>query len=114
MDTQLIVVIGIVVLVFLSIGAGIWAHTKATKSQRLKAKETISRLRDRELAKPELHQRERRVEGFHIEPEDSRHRPKSTAVQRDFLDDPQDAAEKADQLFHEIMKKRGYPVTKIW
>ena len=114
MDTQLIVMIGIVVLVFLSIAGGIWAYEKATKSRRLKAKETITRFRDRDLAKPELPGHERRVKGFHIGPDDSRPRPKWISVQGDFLDDPQDAAEKADQLVHEIMRKRGYPVTKIW
>jgi len=74
MDTQLIFVVGIIVLVLILIAAGIWAYVKMTKSHRLKAKfgpeydHTVARLRNRELAETELQERERRVESFHIIP----------------------------------------------
>ena len=98
MDTQLMFVVGIIVLVLILIAAGIWAYAKMTKSHRRKAKfgpeydHTVARLRNRELAETELQERERRVEGFHIVPlsmqDDIRYRESWTATQGYFVDDP--------------------------
>src|SRR5215510_16135284 len=72
MGTQLMFVVGIIVLVLILIAAGIWAYAKMTKSHRRKAKfgpeydHTVARLRNRELAETELQDRERRVKHFHI------------------------------------------------
>src|SRR5262245_27621855 len=123
MDTQLMFVVGIIVLVLILIAAGIWAYVKMTKSHRLKAKfgpeydHTVARLRSRELAETELQERERRVQGFHIIPlsmqDDIRYREDWTATQGYFVDDPKGAVEKAHKLVHEVMKKRGYPVANF-
>jgi FtsZ-interacting cell division protein ZipA len=123
MDTQLMLVVGIIVLVLILVAGGIWAYAKMTKSNRLKAKfgpeydHTVARLRNRQLAETELQERERRVEGFHIVPlsmqDDIRYRESWTATQGYFVDDPRGAVEKADRLVHEVMKKRGYPVTNF-
>lgn len=123
MDTQLMLVIGVIVLVLLLVAGGIWVYAKRTKSHRLKAKfgpeydETVARLRNRELAETELQERERRVESFHIVPlsiqDDIEYRERWTATQGYFVDDPKGAVEKADKLVHEVMKKRGYPVTNF-
>ena len=123
MDTQLMLVIGIIVLVLLLVAAGIWAYAKRTKSHRLKAKfgpeydHTVARLRNRELAETELQERERRVRRFHIVPLSTQdaiqYQESWTATQGYFVDDPKGAVEKADTLVHEVMKKRGYPVTNF-
>ena len=123
MDTQLIFVVGIIVLVLILIAAGIWAYVKMTKSHRLKAKfgpeydHTVARLRNRELAETELQDRERRVKNFHIVPlstqDNIQYRERWTATQGYFVDDPKGAVEKADKLVHEVMKKRGYPITNF-
>lgn len=99
MDTPLVVLLGIVVVLLL---AGIWAYVRATKSDRVKPNFVREMLPPLKSGEPRKTQRA------------SQYRQKWTVGERDFLDDPKVAGEKADQLLHEIMKKRGYPVTKIW
>jgi hypothetical protein len=121
MDNQLMLIIGVAVLVIILAAAGAWAYAKIIRSRRLKAKfgpeydQTVERLRNRELAETELQERERRVKRFHIVPlsmqDGSQYREKWTAVQSRFVDAPKGAVEEAHQLVHEVMKKRGYPVT---
>src|SRR5215510_11329291 len=123
MDTQLMLVVGIIVLVLILVAVGIWAYAKMSRSRRLKAKfgpeydHTVARLRNRELAETELQDRERRVRNFHIVPlstqDDIQYRERWSATQGYFVDDPKGAVEKADNLVHEVMKKRGYPVTNF-
>src|SRR5215510_5313917 len=123
MDTQLMLVVGIIVLVLILVAVGIWAYAKMTRSRRLKAKfgpeydHTVARLRNRELAETELQDRERRVKNFHIirlsMQDDIQYREQWTATQGYFVDDPKGAVEKAHTLVHEVMKKRGYPVTNF-
>jgi FtsZ-interacting cell division protein ZipA len=121
MDTQLMLVVGIIALVVVLVAVGIWVYAKMTKSHRLKAKfgpeydHTVARVRNRELAETELQDRERRVKNFHIvalsTQDDIQYRERWTATQGYFVDDPKGAVEKADKLVHEVMKKRGYPIT---
>src|SRR5215475_4038128 len=123
MDTQLMIVVGIIVLVLILVAVGIWAYAKMSRSRRLKAKfgpeydHTVARLKNRELAETELQDRERRVKNFHIVrlsmQDDIQYRERWTATQGYFVDDPKGAVEKADKLVHELMKKRGYPVTNF-
>ena len=123
MDTQLMLIIGITVVLLTLAAVALWLYTRATKSQRLKAKfgleydETLERLRNRELAEKELQERERRVARFQIVPlsmQDSvQYRERWTAVQGRFVDAPKSAVEEAHQLVHEVMQKRGYPVTSF-
>jgi len=123
MDTQLMLVVGIIVLVLILVTVCFWAYAKMTRSRRLKAKfgpeydHTVARLRNRELAETELQERERRVERFHIVPlsmqDNIQYRESWTATQGYFVDDPKGAVEKADRLVHDVMKKRGYPVTNF-
>ena len=65
----------------------------------------------------ELQEHERRVKSFHIVPlsiqDVIQYRERWTATQGYFVDDPNGAVEKADKLVHEVMKKRGYPVTNF-
>jgi hypothetical protein len=121
MDTQLIVTIGIVVLVLILAAVAVWVYVRTTRSRRLKAKfgpeydQTVERLHNRELAETELQERERRVARLHITPlsthDSSRYRESWIAVQGHFVDDPKSTVEEAHQLVHEVMQKRGYPVT---
>jgi hypothetical protein len=123
MDTQLMLIIGIVVLVLILAAVSVWVYARATKSRRLKAKfgpeydQTVERLRNRELAETELEERERRVARFHIVPlsmqDSSQYRERWTAVQGRFVDVPKSAVEEAHHLVHEVMQKRGYPVTNF-
>jgi cytoskeletal protein RodZ len=123
MDTQIIATIGIVVLVLILAAIGLWIYARATRSRRLKAKfgpeydQTVERLHNRELAETELQERQRRVARFQIAPlsmnDSSRYRESWIAVQGQFVDDPKRAVEEAYQLVHEVMQKRGYPVTNF-
>jgi hypothetical protein len=121
MDTQLIVTIGIVVLVLILAGVAVWVYARTTRSRRLKAKfgpeydQTVERFGNRELAETELQDRERRVKRFHIVrlsmQDASQYRERWATVQAHFVDAPKEAVEEAHQIVHEVMKKRGYPVT---
>jgi hypothetical protein len=123
MDTQLIVTIAIVALVLVLAGGAAWAYARSTRSHRLKVKfgpeydQTVERLRNRELAETELQERERRVARLHIVPlsaqDSSRYRESWIAVQGHFVDDPKRAVEEGHQLVHQVMQKRGYPVTNF-
>jgi cbb3-type cytochrome oxidase subunit 3 len=123
MDSQLIVTIAIVVLVLILAAVIAWVYAKSTKSRRLKAKfgpeydQTVERLRNRELAETELQERERRVARFDITTlsmqDRSQYRESWTVVQARFVDDPKAAVQEAHQLVHEVMQKRGYPVTNF-
>ena len=123
MDTQLMFIIGIVVLGLILAAVAVWVYAKTTRSRRLKAKfgpeydQTVERLRNRELAETELQERERRVARFHIVPltmqDSSQYRERWTALQGRFVDAPKSAVEEAHQLVHEVMQKRGYPVTNF-
>ena len=65
-------------------------------------------------AQAELHQREKRVQGFAIRPltsaERERYIPAWIGIQTQFVDDPKAAVVGADQLLGEVMGHRGYPV----
>jgi hypothetical protein len=121
MDNQLMLIIVVAVLVIILAAVGAWVYTKSIRSRRLKTKfgpeydETVERLRNRELAETELQDRERRVKRFHIVPlsmqDVSQYTGRWAAVQAHFVDAPKEAVEEAHQLVHEVMKKRGYPVT---
>jgi hypothetical protein len=121
MDNQLMLIIGIAILVIILAAAGAWFYAKSIRSRRLKAKfgpeynQTVERWHNRELAETELQERERRVKRFHIVPlstkDASQYRERWAAVQAHFVDAPKEAVEESHQLVHEVMKKRGYPVT---
>lgn len=123
MDNQLMLIIVVAILVIICAAVGAWVYMKSIRSRRLKAKfgpeydQTVERLRNRELAETELQDRERRVKRFHIVPlsmqDASQYRERWAAVQAQahFVDAPKEAVEEAHQLVHEVMKKRGYPVT---
>jgi hypothetical protein len=121
MDNQLMLIIGLAMLVIIFAAVGVWVYIKSSRSRRLKAKfgpeydQTVERLRNRKLAETELQDRERRVKRFHIVQlsmqNASQYRERWAAVQARFVDAPKEAVEEAHQLVHEVMKKRGYPVT---
>jgi hypothetical protein len=121
MDNQLMLIIVVAILVIICAAVGAWVYMKSIRSRRLKAKfgpeydQTVERLRNRELAETELQDRERRVKRFDIVPlsmqDASQYRERWAAVQAHFVDVPKEAVEEAHQLVHEVMKKRGYPVT---
>jgi hypothetical protein len=121
MDNQLLLIIGVAMLVIIFTAVGAWVYMKSSRSRRLKAKfgpeydQTVERLRNRELAETELQDRERRVRRFDIVrlsmQDASQYQKRWAAVQAHFVDAPKEAVEEAHQLVHEVMKKRGYPVT---
>ena len=121
MDNQPMLIIGIAILVIILAAVGSWVYTKSLRSRQLKTKfgpeydQTVERLRNRELAETELQERERRMKRFDIVPlstEDaSQYRERWAAVQAQFVDAPKEAVEEAHHLVHEVMQKRGYPVT---
>ena len=62
----------------------------------------------------QLHQRERRVQGFAIKPltpeQRERYVPAWTEIQTQFVDDPKAAMVDVDRLLSEVMGDRGYPI----
>jgi hypothetical protein len=121
MDVQLMLMIGVALIVIILAAAGAWTYAKSLRSRRLKAKfgpeydRTLKRLGSREIAEAELQEREQRVKQLPIVPlsmqDGSQYRERWTAVQDRFVDDPKEAVQEAHALVHEVMKKRGYPVT---
>lgn len=121
MDAQWMLVIGVALIAIILAAAVAWLYAKKLKSQRLKTKygaeydRTMQRLGSREAAEAELEEREQRVKRFHIVPlspqDRSHYYERWTAVQGRFVDDPRGAVQEAHELVHEVMKKRGYPVT---
>ena len=121
MDNQPMLIIGIAILVIILAAVSSWVYTKSLRSRRLKAKfgpeydQTVEHWHNRELAETELQERERRVKRFDIvrlsTEEASQYRERWAAVQAQFVDAPKQAVEEAHHLVHEVMQKRGYPVT---
>jgi hypothetical protein len=73
---------------------------------------TISELGDRRRGESELARRENRIRNLDIRPISTSDRVRFTEqwqlVQAQFVDDPEGAVEKAEQLVGEIMSSRGY------
>lgn len=119
-STTLIVVIIVAVVVLAAIGAAVHIVGGRRRSERLKERfgpeyeRSLAETDDRRKTEEQLAQREKRHRKLELRDLDERERAEFhdrwLGVQRDFVDDPDRAVERADALVVEVMSARGYPV----
>jgi hypothetical protein len=120
MDTIVLVVV-VVVVALLLLGLALLAgRSRKRKSEHLQERfgpeyeRTVEREGGRRAAESELERRELRRRKFQVralEPETrQRYAATWTAVQTEFVDDPEGALRDADHLVAEVMRDRGYPL----
>lgn len=112
--------IGLAVVGLVLIGAAAWYISGQQRSRRLRQEfgpeyhTAVAESGDARRAEAELEARRKRVDALHILPL----RPEQSAafqsrwleVQRQFVDEPDRAIARADDLVREVMQQRGYPV----
>jgi len=121
MDTSTTTLIVVVVVLLLIVG-GI-ASMVMSRRQRTKRLEerfgpeydrAITEIGDQSQAEKELEERIAHVKALNIRPlsaeEVNSYALEWQATQREFVDEPLKALQKADRLIREVMKARGYPV----
>lgn len=118
MSTAGIVVLVIVLLVVL-FAAG-WFFGGQARSRRLRNRfgpeydRRVEEADNRRLAERELAEREKRHARLTLKPLSDGARARYTArwteVQEQFVDEPTDAVAEADELVHDVMRERGYPM----
>jgi len=119
MNTQTLIIIGLVVAVALIAIAAYLLHQKR-QSQRLEKRFgpeygiAVKELGSRTKAESELKSREKRVEHLNIVPlapaEAARFTQAWNDLQGRFVDNPKGVVAQADRLVRELLLKRGYPV----
>lgn len=121
MDLTNPVTIAIVVVILLIVGGLLAvAFRRAQRSKRLKEQfgpeyeRAVSEMGDRRQAESELEERIEHVKTLNIRPltaeEVNRYALEWQKTQREFVDEPLGALQKADRLIREVMKAKGYPV----
>ncbi|WP_214369736.1 hypothetical protein [Pseudonocardia sp. H11422] len=122
-SSAVIVVIIVAVVVLAAIGAAVYLLGGRRRSERLKEQfgpeyeRSLAETDDRRKTEQQLGEREKRYRKLNLRSLDDRERAEFQdrwiAVQRDFVDDPDRAVERADALIVEVMSARGYPVTEF-
>ena len=117
-NTQILWIV-IAVIVVVLIGAAAWYFTRQKRSQKLRERfgpeyhHTLRTLKSRDVAESELREREKHVSQYRIVPlsaaERTRYLESWMAIQSQFVDQPETAVAKANQLVREVMDLRGYP-----
>jgi hypothetical protein len=121
MDTTTITMIALVAVVVLIIGALIGTVvTRRQRTQRLQEKfgpeydRTLDELGDKHRAERDLETRLDHVKKLDIRPLSAQEVDRFTsdwqATQAQFVDEPLVAIQRADQLLHDVMTAKGYPV----
>jgi FtsZ-interacting cell division protein ZipA len=118
-DTIWIIVITVIVVVAL-VGFGLWLWRNRSRAADLPDRfgpeydRTVERTGDEDVAKRELQERVERHEAFEIRELDDAERRRFIVdwqdLQRQFVDEPERAVERADLLIQDAMRTRGYPV----
>lgn len=120
MDSQTLMIIGVVVVAALLVGVAAWAYSARQRRVRLRERfgpeydRTVSAVGAPDKAEAILNERIERVERFKIRTL-SREQADSFArewrrVQARFVDDPDGAVGEADRLVSQVMTARGYPL----
>jgi hypothetical protein len=117
-DNLTLIFVGVVLLVLL-IGATLLIM-RNRRSTRLRSQfgpeysRTVEDAGDRREAEAVLHRREKRVEGYSIRPLSASDRGRFLeswrAVQALFVDNPNEAVARADELLTNVMSARSYPM----
>lgn len=118
MNNQAVIVIVVVALVLLAVVALL--YTRSRRSHHLKSRfgpeydRVVEESGGRGKAEASLHKLEKRVQKFDIRPLSTAERDRFALAWRDvqatFVDNPESAVTRADQLLGEVMQARGYPV----
>jgi hypothetical protein len=119
MDTNTIEIAAIVAVVVIAILAAAIFFARSRNSERLRSRfgpeyvRAVAESGDQHSAEAQLQVRAARVRQYQLHPlsvEDTeRFGAAWRRIQARFVDDPRDAAEKADGLLGEVMSARGYP-----
>ncbi|HEX3431326.1 MAG TPA: hypothetical protein VHT03_10600 [Rhizomicrobium sp.] len=120
MSTTVAIVIAIVVILVIAAIAAFF-YWESRRSKRLQSRfgpeyeRTVAEAGNRREAEARLHKLETRVEKFQIRPiapeERARYLTSWRRVQADFVDNPNEAVSRADELLGAVMSARGYPVS---
>lgn len=112
----LLIILAIVVVAF-----GLYIYFRERRTSLLRSQfgpeytRTIKQTGDRAAAEERLLEREKRVRHFDIRSLSRQDRTRFLTMwqklQADFVDDPERAIQRADDLLGEVMETRGYPVT---
>jgi hypothetical protein len=118
MDTTTTIAIAVVAVII--VGAILFLAMRKQRSARLRShfgpeyERTVDDAGDRRRAEHELHERQKRVSKFEIRPLSVSERDHYISawhiIQSEFVDQPQQALAKADDLLTDVMRARGYPV----
>lgn len=119
MDQTTLIILALIVAV-IAAAVIIWFARSQARTKQLREKygdeydRTLEAGEGRRDAEADLIERERRVEKLHIRPlsqsEHSRYVERWQVTKADFVDSPQAALAKADDLVTDVMNARGYPV----
>ena len=114
-------VILLIIIAVLIVAFGVYIYSRERRTTLLRSQfgpeysRTIKETGDRATAEERLRAREKRVRRFNIRPLSREDRTRFLTtwqkLQADFVDDPDKAIQRADDLFGEVMETRGYPVT---
>jgi hypothetical protein len=112
----LLIILAVVVVAF-----GLYIYFRERRTKLLRSQfgpeysRTIKETGDRAKAEERLREREKRVRSYSIRPLSREDRTRFLTtwqkVQADFVDDPDKAIQRADDLLGEVMETRGYPVS---
>jgi hypothetical protein len=118
MDNQILLIIIVVIVAALVIGAVIYSRRQ--RSQHLRSRfgpeydRAVEEHGARGKAEADLRKLEKRVDKFDIKPLSTTQRDRFVVswreIQAAFVDNPETAVTRADQLLGEVMEARGYPV----
>ncbi|HEX2227336.1 MAG TPA: hypothetical protein VHM64_09360 [Candidatus Binatia bacterium] len=119
MDTEILTSVLIIAAIAL-IAFGVWFYYRHRTSENLKERfgpeydNTVRQFKSQSRAETELKTRQERVSHYNIvtlpRAEGVRYRESWTAVQGEFVDQPEKAVRDADRLVQEVMERCGYPL----
>ena len=118
MDTNTVIVIVFAALALVAVVVLLLMKSRQTSKLRNRFgpeyERAVDESGDKRIAEAALHDREKRVKSFAIQPLRTGERERYVAawrrVQGEFVDNPKFAVTHADELLAEVMAARGYPV----
>ena len=122
MDPKILIAV-IVVIVAILVVVAVLLVTRRRKTEHLKQKfgseydRVVHQHGDPQRAETVLAEREKRVAHLQLRtlpaPERERYAQQWASVQREFVDDPKGAVNRADRLVTDVMNARGYPMSEF-
>ncbi len=120
MQTETLIIILIAVAVLIVAGLVTWIAIRKRRSQKLREKfgpeydYIMEHVGDQRAAEETLEEREKRVNKLAIRALDAdewdHYHADWVEIQADFVDEPSESVEKANDLIKEVMEARGFPV----